>query len=149
MQSTEVNRMTTTMETIESYLKQMNLTYKVISAEDRIILPYNIDDRRFLLIVDRSDKWVRFFIIIVEADALKKVDKSKLYRSLLEANGQLAEIKYFITDQGAVGVIGHEGIASLSFEGFQEEYNALPYAVSYFIANIASKLKIEVQGIEE
>jgi hypothetical protein len=136
------------METIESYLKKMNLTYKVVAAEDRIILPYTIDDRRFLLIVDRGDKWVRFFIIIVEADELKSVDKPKLYESLLEANGQLAEIKYFITEQGAVGVIGHEGIASLSFEGFQEEYNALPYAVSYFINNIASKLNIEVKGVE-
>ncbi|MFW9935074.1 MAG: hypothetical protein ACFFDU_06160 [Candidatus Thorarchaeota archaeon] len=141
--------MTKTMETIESYLKDMNLTYRVIPAEDRIVLPYTIDDRRFLLIIDRSDKWVRFFIMIVEADDLKSVDKSKLYKSLLEANGQLAEIKYFITDQGAVGVIGHEGIASLSFEGFQEEYNALPYAVSYFIANIASKLKINVKGLEQ
>lgn len=141
--------MTKTMETIESYLKEMNLTYRVIPAEDRIVLPYTIDDRRFLLIIDRSDKWVRFFIIIVEADDLKGVDKSKLYKSLLEANGQLAEIKYFITDQGAVGVIGHEGIASLSFEGFQEEYNALPYAVSFFIANIASKLKINVAGLEQ
>jgi hypothetical protein len=140
--------MSKTMETIESYLKEMNLTYKVIAAEDRIILPYTIDDRRFLLIVDRGDKWVRFFIIIVEADELKNVDKPKLYESLLEANGQLAEIKYFITEQGAVGVIGHEGIASLSFEGFQEEYNALPYAVSYFINNIASKLNIEVKGVE-
>lgn len=141
--------MTTTMETIEGYLKQMNLTYKVIPSEDRIILPYTIDDRRFFLIVDRSDKWVRFFIIIVDADELKNVDKAKLHESLLEANGQLAEIKYFITDQGAVGVIGHEGIASLSFEGFQEEYNALPYAVSYFINNIASKLNLEVKGVEE
>ncbi|MHA2406110.1 MAG: YbjN domain-containing protein [Candidatus Hermodarchaeia archaeon] len=140
--------MSKTMETIESYLKEMNLTYKVIAAEDRIILPYTIDDRRFLLIVDRSDKWVRFFIIIVEADNLKNVDKAKLYESLLEANGQLAEIKYFITEQGAVGVIGHEGVASLSLEGFQEEYNALPYAVSYFINNIASKLNIEVKGVE-
>ncbi|MFX1575842.1 MAG: hypothetical protein ACFFCF_01575 [Promethearchaeota archaeon] len=141
--------MTKTMETIESYLKEMNLTYRVIPAEDRIVLPYTIDDRRFLLIIDRSDKWVRFFIIIVEVDDLKSIDKSKLYKSLLEANGQLAEIKYFITDQGAVGVIGHEGIASLSFEGFQEEYNALPYAVSYFIANIASKLKIDVKGLQQ
>ena len=140
--------MSKTMETIESYLKEMNLTYKVIAAEDRIILPYTIDDRRFLLIVDRSDKWVRFFIIIVEANELENVDKAKLHESLLEANGQLAEIKYFITEQGAVGVIGHEGIASLSFEGFQEEYNALPFAVSYFIANIASKLNIEVKGVE-
>jgi hypothetical protein len=141
--------MTKTMETIENYLKQMNLTYRVIPAEDRIILPYNIDDRRFLLIIDRSDKWVRFFIIIVEADELKNVNKAKLHESLLEANGQLAEIKYFVSDQGAIGVIGHEGIASLSFEGFQEEYNALPYAVSYFITNIASKLNLEVKGLEE
>jgi len=137
------------METIENYLKKMNMTYRVIPAEDRIILPYTIDDRRFLLIIDRSDKWVRFFIIIVEADELKNVDKAQLFKSLLEANGQLAEIKYFITDQGSVGVIGHEGVASLSFEGFQEEYNALPYAVSYFIANIASPLKLDVKGLEE
>ena len=141
--------MTTTMEKIEGYLKQMNLTYKVIPSEDRIILPYTIEDRRFLLIVDRSDKWVRFFIIIVEPEDLKNVNKAELYASLLEANGQLAEVKYFITDQGGVGVIGHEGIPSLSFEGFQEEYNALPFAVSFFIQNIATKLKIKVTGIPD
>ena len=77
------------------------------------------------------------------------MNKAELYASLLEANGQLAEVKYFITDQGGVGVIGHEGIPSLSFEGFQEEYNALPFAVSFFIQNIASKLKIKVTGIPD
>lgn len=137
------------MEKIESYLKEMNLTYRVVSAEDRIILPYNLENRNFLLIVDRSDKWVRFFIIIVEADALKKVDKLALYSALLEANGQLAEVKYFVTDEGGIGVIGHEGVATLSFEGFQEEYNALPYAVSHFITNIAPKLKIDVIGLRD
>ncbi|MFW9832288.1 MAG: hypothetical protein ACFFD8_10995 [Candidatus Thorarchaeota archaeon] len=141
--------MTTTMEKIEGFLKEMNLTYRVVPAEDRIILPYNIEDRRFLLIVDRSDKWVRFFIIIVEADAIKSIDKMALYSALLEANGQLAEVKYFVSTEGSVGVIGHEGVATLSFEGFQEEYNALPFAVSYFIANIAPKLKINVTGVSE
>lgn len=141
--------MTSTMEKIEGYLKEMNLTYRVIPAEDRIILPYSIKDRRFFLVVDRGDKWVRFFVTIVEKAALKNVDKLKLYSALLEANGQLAEVKYYITDEGSVGVIGHEGIAALSFEGFQEEYDALPFAISYFIENIASKLNIEVSGFGE
>ncbi len=141
--------MPTTMEKIENYLKEMNLMYRVIPTEDRIILPYNIHDRRFFLVVDRSDKWVRFFMTIVEAKVLKNVDKLKLYTSLLEANGQLAEVKFFINSEGSVGVIGHEGITSLSFEGFQEEFNALPFAVSYFIENVASKLDIEVTGVTD
>jgi hypothetical protein len=137
------------MEKIEKYLTKMNLTYNVIPEEDRIVLPYQIQDRRFFLVVDRLDKWVKFFVIIVRDAALKKVNKLDLYTALLEANGQLAEVKYFITDDGSVGVVGHEGIAALSFEGFQEEYNALPFAVSYFIENIASKLKITVAGFGE
>ncbi|MFX1540130.1 MAG: YbjN domain-containing protein [Promethearchaeota archaeon] len=141
--------MTTTMEKIEGYLKEMNLTYRIISAEDRIILPYQIEERRFFLIIDRSDKWVRFFVTIVDADAVKSVDKLKLYKALLEANGQLAEVKYFVPSDGGVGVIGHEGVHSLNFEGFQEEYNALPFAVTFFIQNIASKLNIEVKGVSE
>ncbi|MFX0168162.1 MAG: YbjN domain-containing protein [Candidatus Hodarchaeota archaeon] len=138
----------TTMDKIEDFLKQMNLTYRVVPEEDRILLPYQIKDRRFMLVVDRGDKWVRFFTIIVEAANLKSVNKLDLYTTLLEANGQLAEVKYFITDEGAVGVIGHEGIQNLTFEGFQEEYNALPFAVSYFIENVAPKLQIDVPGIE-
>jgi hypothetical protein len=141
--------MTTTMEKIEGFLKEMNLTYRVISAEDRIILPYQIDGRRFFMVIDRTDKWVRFFVIIVDADAVKTVDKLKLYKTLLEANGQLAEVKYFISSDGGVGVIGHEGVHALSFEGFQEEYNALPFAVNFFIQNIASKLNIKVKGAIE
>ena len=138
----------TTMDKIEGFLKQMDLTYRVVPEEDRIVLPYQIKDRRFMLVVDRGDKWVRFFIIIVDAPNLKSVNKLDLYTALLEANGQLAEVKYFMTDEGAIGVIGHEGIQSLTFEGFQEEYNALPFAVSYFLENIASKFGIEVPGVE-
>ncbi len=136
------------MDTIEEYLKEMNLTYRVIPQEDRIVLPYNIQDRRFLLIIDRGDKWVRFFITIVDATALKNVDKLALFSALLEANGQLAEVKFFVTNEGSIGVIGHEGVGSLSFEGFQEEYNALPFGVSFFLENIAPKLKIQVKGID-
>ena len=138
----------TAMDKIEEFLKQMQLTYRVVPEEDRIILPYQIKDRRFMLMIDRGDKWVRFFIIIVDSANLKSVNKLDLYSALLEANGQLAEVKYFMTDEGAVGVIGHEGIQSLTFEGFQEEYNALPFAVSYFIENIATKLGIDVPSIE-
>lgn len=136
------------MDTIEEYLKEMNLTYRVIPQEDRIVLPYNIQDRRFLLIIDRGDKWIRFFINIVDATALKNVDKLALFSALLEANGQLAEVKFFLTNEGSVGVIGHEGVGSLTFKGFQEEYNALPFGVSFFLENIAPKLKIQVKGID-
>ena len=138
----------TTIDKIEDFLKRLNLTYRAIPSEDRIILPYMIEDRRFFVVIDRSDKWVRFHTRIVEPEALKKVDKVLLYQTLLEANGNLAEVKYFITDKGAIGVVGHEGIEALTYEGFEQEYSAIPFAITFFIENIASKYKIEVTGYE-
>jgi len=138
--------MTVTMEKIEGYLKQMGLTYRVISEENRIVLPYNIRERRFYVVIGQSDKWVRFHTIIASRDKMGKVDLGALARELLIANGNLAEVKYFMTEDGNVGVVGHEGVDTLSLEGFKQEYNALPYGIGHFIDQIAPKLKINVPG---
>ncbi len=138
----------TTIETIEEYLKKMNLIYRVVPQEDRIILPYKIHDKRFYLLIDRTDKWVRFHSRFLESEQVGSVDKLALYKALLEANGNLAEVKYYITEKGDIGVVGHESVQSLTFEGFESEYKALPFAISFFIENIASKLNLNVPGFE-
>ena len=138
----------TTMEKIEGFLKEMNLVYSVVPAKDQIVLPYTIKDKRFYVVIDRSDKWVRFHTIILEYNQIDKIDKLPLHKMLLEANGNLAEVKYYMTEKGDVGVIGHEGVDVLTLEAFQQEYKAIPFAISYFIEQIASKLKIEVPGFE-
>ena len=64
------------------------------------------------------------------------------------ANGNLAEVKFILTGDGDVGVVGHEGLEVLTFDGFKSEYNAIPFAIGYFIENIAPKFKLEVPGFE-
>lgn len=136
------------IEKIEGYLKQMGLTYRVVSGENRVILPYKIRDRRFYVVIAAGDKWIRFHTLIANRDKMGKVDLGALARELLVANGNLAEVKYFMTEKGDVGVVGHEGIAVLTFEGFKQEYQAIPYGIGHFIDNIASKLKVNVPGFE-
>lgn len=140
--------MSATMEKVEGYLKQMGLTYRVVSEENRILLPYRIRDRRFYVVIGFGDKWVRFHTLIASQDKMGKVNLGALAKELLVANGNLAEVKYFMTEKGDVGVVGHEGVDVLTMEGFKQEYNAIPYGIGHFIDNIASKLKINVPGFE-
>jgi len=138
------------MEKIEGYLKQMNLVFRVIPSEERIIVPYKIGGRVFLVSITASDRWVRFYSIIVTKDQLgKDVNIPNLHRELLVANGKLSEVKYFITEQGDVGVVGHEGVDVLTIDGFRQEYEAIPFGVSYFLKEIAPKLNLEVPGFGE
>jgi len=136
------------MEKIEDYLKQMNLVFKVIPSEERIIVPYKIGGRVFFVSITASDRWVRFYSIIVSKDQLGNVNVADLHRELLVANGQLSEVKYFITEQGDVGVVGHEGVDVLTIDGFRQEYEAIPFGVNYFLKEIAPKLNMEVPGFE-
>ena len=82
-------------------------------------------------------------------DQLGKVDMLALTKEVLIANGNLAEVKFILTGNGDVGVVGHEGLEVLTYDGFKSEYNAIPFAVGYFIENIAPKLGLKVPGFEK
>ena len=71
-----------------------------------------------------------------------KKRREELYQELLLANGKLAEIKYFATDKGDVGIVGHEGVEVLTIDGFRDEFRALPYGIIHFLTVIAKKLKL-------
>jgi hypothetical protein len=53
-----------------------------------------------------------------------------------------------MTKEGDVGVVAHEGVDALTLDGFREEYEAIPFAIQYFIDNIAPKLNIQVPEIK-
>jgi hypothetical protein len=134
------------MDKLEEYLKKMGLMYFADPANKRFILKYNIEERIFNVGIEFDENWVRFHTIIVTKDQLGKVNEAKLHKELLIANGALAEVCYFITPNGDVGCIGHEGTVVLDFDGFAQEYHAIPYSIGYFIKEIAPKLKINVPG---
>lgn len=138
--------MSKVLDQVIAYLKSMQLTYEIKPVKgklDRIMVPYTISDEglEFNVIIDVSKQFLRFWVLIMPHEVVKsKKRREELYRELLLANGKLAEIKYFTTDKGDVGIVGHEGVAVLTIDGFREEFRALPYGIIHFITVIAPKL---------
>lgn len=138
------------LDRVMTYLKSMNLSYEVKSVKGeihRVVVPYSVPDPslKFDVVIDVSGQFVRFWVLVMLADRVKnKKRREELYTELLLANGQLAEVKYFITDKGDVGVVGHEGIEVLTVDNFREEFRAIPFGIVYFLTVIAKKLNLSL-----
>lgn len=138
------------IEKIKRYLDSMRLTYEIQPVEGkitRIIVPYELSeaDLEYYVVIDSSEKWVRFWTLILSHEKVKDAKMQEaLYQALLVANGELAEVKFFITEKGDVGIVGHEGVDVLSIDGFREEFYAISFGITYFLTNIVKQLKIPV-----
>jgi hypothetical protein len=140
--------MSKTLDRVITFLKSMQLTYEIKPVKgkiERIMVPYNVPDEslEFNVIIDVSKQFLRFWVIIMPHEVVQsKKRREALYLELLLANGKLAEIKYFVTEKGNVGIVGHEGVDVLTIDGFREEFRALPYGIIHFLTVIAKKLKL-------
>ncbi|MFX1561880.1 MAG: hypothetical protein ACFFDP_01045 [Promethearchaeota archaeon] len=142
--------MSAIIEKVKRFLDSMRLTYEIQPVEGkitRIVVPYRHSeaDLEYYVVIDSSEKWVRFWTLILSHEKLKDAKTQEaLYQALLVANGELAEVKYFITEKGDVGILGHEGVEALTIDGFREEFYAIPFGITHFLTNIAKRLKIAV-----
>ena len=138
------------LDTVTTYLKSMHLSNEIkpVKGEiDKIVVPYEVPEQKlqFDVIIDVSGNFVRFWTLIMLHDKIRtKKKREELFLELLQANGHLAEIKYFITERGDVGLVGHEGIDVLTIDGFRDEFRAIPYGIVYFTTVIAKKIKISL-----
>ncbi len=134
------------MEKIQTYLKSLGLSYEVQVKKGevvRLMVPYTISDKNlyFNVIIDSTARFVRFWVLLMQHTAIKgKKKQEAVYRALLEANGHLSEIKYFVTEHGDVGIVGHEEVNVLTINGFKDEFEAIPAGIIYFLNVIAPKL---------
>lgn len=134
------------LDRVITYLKSLQLTYEIRPVEgkiDRIMVPYSVPDEslEFNVFIDVYKQFLRFWVLIMPHEVVKsKKRREDLYRELLLANGKLAEIKFFVTEKGDVGIVGHEGVEVLTINGFREEFRALPYGIIHFLSVIAKKL---------
>jgi hypothetical protein len=138
------------LDTVTTYLKSMHLSYEIkpVKGEiDRIVVPYEVPEQKlqFDVVIDVSGNFVRFWTLVMLHDKIRsKKKREELFLELLQANGHLAEIKYFITERGDVGLVGHEGINVLTIDGFRDEFRAIPYGIVYFTTVIAKKMNLSL-----
>lgn len=140
------------LEKIKGYLEAMRLTYEVRpegGKVNRLYVPYaDSEDNRFSVIIDQSTRWIRFWIIILPHEKISVSEKQvELYKALLKANADLAEVKFFLTKNGDIGVVGHEGVKALTIDGFRQEFNAVSFGIYHFITKIAPKFNLRISEI--
>jgi hypothetical protein len=138
------------LEKVKRYLNSMRLTYDVYSAQGeitRLVVPYQltVQNLEYNVIIEESRNWIKFWAPLLSHEKIPdEKTREALYKELLVANGALVDVKYYITEGGDVGVIGHEGVVSLTVDGFRQELLALPFGIEHFLTNIASKLNLRI-----
>ncbi len=144
--------MSTVMEKVKGYLEAMRLTYEVRPEGGKIDRFYvnfvDPKDNKFSVVIDQVANWLRFWALVLSHKKIGGSEKQiALNTTLLKANGDLAEVKYFITPKGDVGIVGHEGLKALTVDGFRQEFDAVSFGIYYFVTKIAPKHNLRIAEI--
>ncbi len=132
------------MEKIKKYLEEKKISYHI--SENEIIVPYEIDDRKFHISIQMYEKWIKVRAKIVKNTQVPIEKYNDLMRELLIANHEFPEINYDISREGDIFSSADMGVNVIDYDNFFSEFYALPFAIKRFIEKIAPKFDVEVTG---
>ncbi len=132
------------MEKIKKYLEEKKISYHL--RENEIIVPYEIDDKKFHISIQLFKKWVNARALIVKNTQVPPEKYADLMRELLIANHDFPEINYDISREGDIFSSADMGVSIIDYDNFFSEFYAIPFAIRRFIEKIAPKFDIEVTG---
>jgi len=132
------------MEKIKKYLEEKKISYHL--SENEIIVPYEIDDKKFHISIQLFKKWVNARALIVKNIQVPPEKYADLMRELLIANHDFPEINYDISREGDIFSSADMGVSIIDYDNFFSEFYAIPFAIKRFIEKIAPKFDIEVTG---
>lgn len=126
---------------IGEYLKKMNLKYEWIEEKEHFEVPYKIEGHDHSVIISIVGKWIYMRSGILQPDKIPQAKETELYKTLLHSNHTVPEICYDMDDQGYIGTSQEILASALSFDVFEEEFFAIPYAISHFWKKIVPKFE--------
>ena len=132
------------MEKIKKYLEEKKISYHI--SENEIIVPYEIDDRKFHISIQLFEKWINVRAKIVNNNQVPTEKYAELMKALLIANHEFPEINYDISRELDIFSSADTNINVIDYDNFFSEFYAIPFAIKRFIEKIAPKFNIEVTG---
>lgn len=126
---------------IGEYLAKMNLNYNLIEEKDQFEIPYKIEGHDHCVIISIVGKWVSMRAGILQPDKVPKGKETELYKLLLLSNHTVPEVCFDMDDQGYIGTSQEILKSALTFDIFEEEFYAIPYAISHFWTQIMPKFE--------
>ena len=147
-----VLRMVDIKSQIEDYLNLLNMKHTWNSKEEKFELVFSErkdgktptpDDKeafQYSIFIQPGTKWIQIYTDIYALSDVPQVKREKVYLELLLANRKYAEVCFdFDLERNSIGSSQEMMVQGLNFDGFREEFLAVPWAVKKFWTEIAPK----------
>jgi len=122
----------------------MGVKYALDEEKGLILSNWSIEDKPFTVGVWTAGPWLIIRGYILPKNLIPKEKELQLYRDLLNTHYNLAEVRYDIDEEGNIGTTQSIPVEGLNIKNFQSEFNAVLYAIRFFITEIASKFGIDL-----
>jgi hypothetical protein len=132
------------LKTVGSFLDQMGVKYALDEEKGLILSNWSIEDKPFTVGVWTAGPWLIIRGYILPKSLIPKEKELQLYRELLNTHYNLAEVRYDIDEEGNIGTTQSIPVEGLNITNFQSEFNAVLYAIKFFITEIVIKLGIDL-----
>jgi hypothetical protein len=104
------------------------------------------DDKTFqyTIYIKPGQKWIQIYTDVYATKDIPEKKREDVFLELLNANRQYAEVCFdFDKDHEFIGSSQEMMVQGLNFDGFREEFLAVPWAVKKFWSEIAPKFNLE------
>ena len=99
---------------------------------------------KYTIFVKPGTKWVQIYTDVYPLSKIPEEKKPAVYLDLLGSNRKYAEVCFdFDEARGFIGTSQEMMVQGLTFDGFREEFLAVPWAVKQFWTEIAQKHGLE------
>ena len=141
---------------IEGYLDLLNMkhtwdakenVFELVFSErkdSKTATPDDADTFQYTVFVRPGAKWIQIYTDVYPITQIPKKKRDEVFLELLRANRNYAEVCFdYDKDKKFIGSSQEMMVQGLNFDGFREEFLAVPWAVKKFWSEIAPKFGLE------
>ena len=141
---------------IEDYLDLLGMShtwnkkeglFELVFSERKDSKNATPDDKKtfqYTIYIKPGQKWIQIYTDVYPIKNIPEKKREDVFVELLNANRQYAEVCFdFDKDHEYIGTSQEMMVQGLNFDGFREEFLAVPWAVKKFWSEIAHKFDLE------
>ncbi len=136
-------------ERIMKYLDLLGIKYNYDERNNQFTIVYDVEGHRVFVSININEKWIEIMAPMLSKDLIPQDNEVEFYKDLLFANHKFAEVCFDVDADGNIGTSQELLVSALTFDYFEEEFRAVPYAALHFWKNIAPKYNITKSGFED
>ncbi len=139
---------------LKAFLDILNFSYLIDPKTRTLIVPIAVRDEggnlhKHEIIITVENTWIVSRTRVISIPKIPADVRERLYKILLRANADMPECNFGIDKDDNIVLTQSILITALHFEGFAEEFLAIPAALKYFWSGIYPEIREEFEKSAE